>query len=175
MVLVVVRAFIRIVVSTPFHLAAARSGILGRRRRTRTQPRGYALAITSPTLNMTVRLVLLSLAAGALLAGCAGGGAQTGDAPGSFAGYSKGEAVGSATYVLRSQLADPASPLFQKELEVGEVEEGRMSDGTNAWVAHLEDFDRNPSPWCLLVRAGQTNSPTKPVVYDLQRCNAVGK
>lgn len=106
------------------------------------------------------------------VAGC--GGAQvSGDPPGSYGGYSKGEAMSSAAYVLRSQLAEPDSPLFQKELEVGDLEQGQMSDGSRAWIAHLEDFQRQPSAWCLLVRAEQTASPDKAVVYDLQRCDAL--
>ena len=63
--------------------------------------------------------------------------------------------------------------LFQKELEVGTLDKGTMESGKRAWVAHLEDFDRNPSPWCLLVRAGETSAPNKAVVYDVQRCSAI--
>ena len=63
------------------------------------------------------RQCLPVLVAVALLAGCGGGGATGADPPGLFAGYSEGEAVSNASYVLRSLLADPSSPLFQKELE----------------------------------------------------------
>lgn len=119
-------------------------------------------------------LAPIAVLATALLAGCGSGGAPSGDPPGTYAGYSEGEAISSASYILRSQLADETSPLFQKELEVGELEQGTMVDGTTrAWIAHLEDFDRDPSPWCLLVRTSSLNAGQKPITYDLQQCDDV--
>jgi hypothetical protein len=120
------------------------------------------------------RLCALALAAIVLLAGCASGGAPSGDPPGLYAGYSEGEAISSTTSILRSQLAEPGSPLFQKELEVGEVEQGTMVDGsTRAWVAHLLDFDGNPTSWCVLVRTSGLNAANRPIIYDVQLCDDV--
>ena len=82
------------------------------------------------------------------MAGCAGGGGvPSGDPPGSYAGYSEGEAISSASTILRSQLAEEGSPLFQKTLEVGELEKGTMADGsTRARIAHTRGLRHETVP-----------------------------
>jgi hypothetical protein len=94
---------------------------------------------------------------------------------GPYAGLGAYDAGTAAGKIIDQEVADPGSPLHNRELVVAGEDKGTLpATHQQVWVVSMENFDHVKSKYCLYIWGRFTAFQGSSVKYDIDSCPGSG-